>query len=110
MSKKRNSYIGPIAVGYLPKATISQLDGQVNARLWTPLHDDATYHWVPQVACSSPTLTTLARYDDGNTGSFVLDTSSDAEIVLFEADFKDEIEILKSHFEKVEVIFGVISY
>ncbi|RYZ84283.1 MAG: hypothetical protein EOP06_18335 [Proteobacteria bacterium] len=110
MAKKSSIYIGPIAVGYLLKAARSEFEERIQGRMWTPLADDATFHWVPKGPCSSPTLTTIARYDDGSTGSYVLDTSSEAEIVLFEADFKDEIEILRENFERVEIIFAVISY
>jgi hypothetical protein len=110
MASKRSIYIGPMAVGFIPKAPPAQFEEQIGERLWLPLHDDATYHYVPKGPCSSPTLTTIARYEDGSTGSYVLDTSSEAEAVLFEADFKEELDVLRANFDRVDVIFGVISY
>jgi hypothetical protein len=110
MANKPTIYIGPIAVGYLPKAAPSQFEAQISDRLWSPLQDDATHHYVPKGACSSPTLTTIAMYDEGDTGSTVLNTSSEAEISLFDADFKDELDVLRANFDRVDIIFGVISY
>lgn len=109
MSKHHVS-IGPMAIGYLPRESREAIAEAVGARLWCPLHDDATHHWMASGASSSPLLTTLHRYDDGEPGSYVIETSSQNERALFEADFAAELEILRTKYERLEIVFGAVSY
>ena len=97
-------------MGYLPHSPLEIIADAVGTRLRCPLHDLATHHWVAVQAESSPIRRALERYDDGNEGSFVVDTSSEKEIELFKADFEAELNLLRQHYERVEVVFGACSY
>lgn len=99
-----------MAVGYLPHGKLEAITEELGQRLYCPLHDLATHHWLPRHAGSSPLLMSLERYADGSEGSFVVDTSSENEIALFKADFEAELELLRSHYDRVEVIFGTCSH
>lgn len=110
MSLRENLYIGPIAVGFLPQRPVAEFEGELTPRLFNRFSDDATYHWVPKEPRSSPTLATIDRYADGSTGSYVLHTSSEGEIALFKSEYAAEIEVLESNYERVDIIFGVISF
>ena len=110
MSHQHHVTLCPMAIGYLPQQDSESIAAAVGARLWCPLHDDATHHWIAQAPSSSPITAAFQRYDDGETGSFVIETSSQNECVLFEADFSSELEVLRTQYERVEVVFGAISY
>lgn len=99
-----------MAVGYLPHEPLDSITGAVGERLKCRLHDLATHHWIPKEAGSSPLLLALHRYDDGSEGSLVVDTSSESEIALFRTQYENELELLRHHYERIEVVFGVCSY
>lgn len=96
-------------MGYLPHGPLDAIAGTIGERLQCFLHDLATHHWIPTQSASSPLRLAVERYDDGNEGSFVVDTSSEKEIALFKIDFETELELLRQHYDRVEVIFGVCS-
>jgi hypothetical protein len=102
--------IGPMAIGYLPHQSSEAIATAIGTRLWCPLHDDATHHWMANVTSSSPVVEALKRYKDGEPGSFVIETSSQNECASFQADFLTELEILKTKYERVEIVFGAVSY